>query len=152
MLFRSLLTDADLQFDLRELKDFLPRAQTADVVMGWRINRQDPFHRRANAAAWNWMVSHMFDIPVRDIDCAFKLVRTSFAQDAGLASTGAMISTELLVKCLAAGARLEEQGVMHRPRVAGQSSGANPRVVLRAFRELAGLRRSLRTLASGLPA
>ena len=147
-----LLTDADLQFDLRELEAFLPRAATADVVMGWRIVRQDPFHRRLNADAWNWLVSKLFDIPVRDVDCAFKLVRTSFAQGAGLTSTGAMISTELLVKSLAAGARLEEQGVNHRPRVAGESSGANPRVILRAFRELADLRRDLRSLASSRPA
>ncbi len=147
-----LLTDADLQFDLRELVDFLPRARTADIVMGYRINRQDPFHRRVNAAAWNWLVGRMFDIPVRDIDCAFKLVRTDFAQQAGLTSTGAMISTELLVTCLAANARLEEQGVMHRPRVAGASSGANLRVIVRAFRELARLRRSLRIRAAAQPA
>ena len=144
-----LLTDADLQFDLRELEGFLPRAASADIVMGWRINRQDPLHRRLNAAAWNWLVSRLFDIPVRDIDCAFKLVRTAFAQDAQLAATGAMVSTELLVKTLAAGARLEEQGVVHRPRVAGESSGANPRVVLRAFRELFRLRSSLRVLSAG---
>ena len=60
-----------------------------------------------------------------------------------------MISTELLVKCVAAGARLRELGVHHRPRVAGDATGANPRVVLRAFRELAELRRALGRLAPG---
>jgi hypothetical protein len=48
------------------------------------------------------------------------------------------------VKSLGAGARLEELAVHHRSRVAGDQSGANPRVVARAFRELLGLRRSLR--------
>lgn len=38
-------------------------------------------------------------------------------------------------------------GVHHRPRVAGRQSGASPRVVARAFRELSALRRSLRGLA-----
>ena len=61
-----------------------------------------------------------------------------------LEAVGAMISTELLVKCLAAGARLEELGVHHRPRVAGEQSGASPRVVARAFYELLLLRRQLR--------
>ena len=37
-----LLTDADLQFDLMELVDFLPLTTDADLVMGWRIDRQDP--------------------------------------------------------------------------------------------------------------
>ena len=139
-----LLTDADLQFDLMELVDFLPLTTDADLVMGWRIDRQDPPHRRLNAAAWNWLVRQAFDVPVRDVDCAFKLVRTRFAQDAKLTSTGAMISTEFVVKCMAGGARLEEHGVVHRPRVTGQSSGASPKVILRAFRELFVLRRQLR--------
>jgi hypothetical protein len=47
------------------------------------------------------------------------------------------------VRALAAGAQLEEIGVHHRPRTAGEQSGGAPRVVLRAFRELAGLRRQL---------
>jgi hypothetical protein len=138
-----LLTDADLQFDLSELEDFLPVAAHADIVVGWRIARRDPLNRRLNASAWNWLVRRMFHLPVRDVDCAFKLVRRDLLQQFALEATGAMISTELVVKCLAAGGRLEEIGVHHRPRVAGEQSGASPRVVVRAFYELALLRRRL---------
>jgi len=137
------LTDADLQFDLSELEDFLTPAANADLVVGWRILRRDPLNRRLNAAAWNWLVRRMFRLPVRDVDCAFKLVRRDLLERFTLEATGAMISTELVVKSLAAGARLEELGVHHRPRVAGEQSGANPRVVARAFFELARLRRTL---------
>lgn len=148
------LTDADLQFDLRELDEFLPFTARTDMIVGWRILRQDPVNRRINATAWNWLVRRTFHLPVRDVDCAFKLVRRELLQACDLQSGGATISTEILVKTLARGARLQEIGVHHRPRVAGTSSGANPRVVLRAFRELAGLRRSQRrTVASvGTPA
>ena len=135
-----LLTDADLQFDLRELEDFLPVAADADLLIGWRILRQDPLGRRMSAAAWNWLVRRVFQVPVRDVDCAFKLGRRELLQRVELTSTGAMISTELLVKCVAAGARMRELGVHHRPRRAGEPTGGNPRVVLRAFRELAELR------------
>jgi glycosyltransferase involved in cell wall biosynthesis len=142
------LTDADLQFDLAELEDFLPLAARADLVVGWRILRRDPLNRRLNAAAWNWLVRRMFRLPVRDVDCAFKLVRRELLEQVTLEATGAMISTELVVKCLAAGGRLEELGVHHRPRVAGDQSGANPRVVVRAFFELARLRRRLHAAGS----
>jgi hypothetical protein len=54
-----------------------------------------------------------------------------------------MISTELLVRCLADGARMKELDVRHRPRTAGRQSGNDPRVVARAFGELAVLRRQL---------
>ena len=42
-----LLTDADLQFDLDDLEDFLPLAAQADLVAGWRILRQDPLEPAA---------------------------------------------------------------------------------------------------------
>lgn len=145
------LTDADLQFDLRELERFVPLAAEADVLVGRRAQRQDPLVRRANAGAWNWLVRRMFALPVRDVDCAFKLIRAELLDGLELRSHGAMISTELLVRLLARGARLEQRDVQHRPRVAGEQSGASPRVVLRAFRELAWLRGELRGRPSPAP-
>ncbi|HXE44244.1 MAG TPA: glycosyltransferase family 2 protein [Conexibacter sp.] len=138
------LTDADLQFDLRELERFLPLVADADVLVGRRAQRRDPLLRRANAGAWNWLVRRLFALPIRDVDCAFKLIRAELLDGLELKAHGAMISTELVVRLLARGARLQERDVEHRPRVAGEQSGANPRVVLRAFRELVLLRGELR--------
>lgn len=137
------LTDADLQFDLSELEELLPYTWRADLIAGWRILRRDPLHRRVNAFAWNWLVRHIFDLPVRDVDCAFKLMRRELVPSSELRCSGAMISTELLVRATARGARIEEVGVHHLPRLAGQSSGARPRVILNAFRELAALHHGL---------
>src|SRR4051794_22139070 len=138
-----LLTDADLQFDLTQLEDFLPHAARNDVVMGHRLLRQDPLGRRMAAGAWNQLVRAVFRLPVRDVDCAFKLIRADFVTDMPLTCSGAMISTELLVRAIARGARVEQIGVRHRPRIAGHQSGTSPRVVARAFRELAAARREL---------
>jgi hypothetical protein len=79
---------------------------------------------------------------VRDVDCAFKLVRTELLQALELRSTGAMISPELVARSLARGARLVEVDVAHRPRMSGEQSGASPRVILRALSELRSLRMS----------
>ena len=139
-----LLTDADLQFDLDQIDRFVPLTADADLVLGWRIGRRDPLHRRVNAAAWNWLVRRAFDVQARDVDCAFKLLRRELVQHMALTSRGAMISTELVVRAQADGARVRELGVEHHPRVAGEQSGASPRVVLRAFDELRRLRHDLR--------
>lgn len=138
------LTDADLQFDLLELERFLPLAADHDLVCGYRIARADRLHRRLNAAAWNALVHALFDIPARDVDCAFKLIRRELVQDMVLVSDGATVSTELLARTQRAGARLAELGVHHRPRVAGRASGANPRVVFGAFGQLRVVRAELR--------
>jgi glycosyltransferase involved in cell wall biosynthesis len=138
-----LLTDADLQFDLRELEHFVEPAATHDLVVGYRLVRMDPLMRRVNAYAWNRLVGRVFDLDVRDVDCAFKLVRTELAQRLTLTADGAMISTELVARARLAGASIVELGVRHRPRVAGEQSGADPAVVISAFRELRRIRAEL---------
>jgi glycosyltransferase involved in cell wall biosynthesis len=140
-----LLTDADLQFDLRELDLFVPRAARADLVVGRRARRADPLGRRLAGASWNVVVRRLFRLPVRDVDCAFKLMRASLVQGLDLTADGAMVSTELLGRALAAGATVRELDVTHRPRAAGEQSGASPRVVARAVRELAALAPGLRS-------
>jgi glycosyltransferase involved in cell wall biosynthesis len=137
------LTDADRQFDLAQLDDFVIPAARADLVAGRRVDRADPLPRRAAAHAWNVLVRGLFGLPVRDVDCAFKLIRRDLLRSLDLTADGAMISTELVVRSVRAGARIEERDVEHLPRVAGRQSGLSPRVVARAFRELAATRRAL---------
>ena len=143
------LTDADCQFDLMDLVAAVPLAMSYDLVCGHRVRRADPLHRRLNAHAWNRLVRGMFGLGVRDVDCAFKLMRRDVVQGLALEADGAVVSTELLVRARLAGARIGELGVTHRPRAAGRSSGGNPAVVLRAFRELRELRAQLRAEAAG---
>jgi glycosyltransferase involved in cell wall biosynthesis len=140
-----LLTDADLQFDLSELARFAEPARRYDLLVGFRLARMDPVMRRVNAYAWNRLVGRVFDLDVRDVDCAFKLIRRELAQAVRLTADGAMISTELVARARLAGARIAEFGVRHRPRVAGSQSGADPAVVIGAFRELRRLHAELET-------
>jgi glycosyltransferase involved in cell wall biosynthesis len=137
------LTDADLQFDLAQIEDLLPHAGEHDVVVGYRVTRMDPLGRRIDAALWNRLVRLVFGLQVRDVDCAFKLIPRTLLDRFTLRSDGAMIDTELLLLCLRAGATIHEVPVRHRPRLAGEQSGANWRVVARAFRELGVLRQRL---------
>ncbi|HET6507470.1 MAG TPA: glycosyltransferase family 2 protein [Baekduia sp.] len=146
-----LLTDGDRQFDLNELPRLVAagaRAGGADLVVGYRIARADPAFRRLSAAAWNRLMRASFGVGVRDVDCAFKLVRGDAVRELPLESDGAMISTELLVRARLASWRLAEVGVTHRPRTAGSPTGGDPRVILRAFGERRALRRRLREQAA----
>ena len=66
-------TDGDNQFDVSQISLFIPYTSEYDGVIGFRLNRQDSWMRKANAWAWNWLVRWMFGLRVKDIDCAFKL-------------------------------------------------------------------------------
>jgi glycosyltransferase involved in cell wall biosynthesis len=134
-------TDGDGQFDLNEIDSFLARADEADVVVGFRHKRADHLGRRVNTWLWGLAVRCLFNLRVRDIDCAFKLLsRDALDRIGPLTASGAVISTELLVGARRAGIPIIEIGVDHYPRRAGSPTGASPRVILRALRELLILR------------
>lgn len=136
-------TDSDGQFDVAEIDRLLPNAADFDAVLGYRAERRDHLGRKVNTFMWRLIIEASLGLRVRDMSCAFKLMRRSCLERITLESQGAMVSAELLVKLERAGARIKEVPVSHYPRRAGTATGANPAVVLRAFRELARLRRDL---------
>jgi glycosyltransferase involved in cell wall biosynthesis len=140
-------TDSDLQFDLSELERFLPRLKEADLVIGYRHARSDPWHRRFFGHGWSWLVNLLFGYTARDIDCAFKLFKRRVIETIQVESGGAMFSAEFLVRAKLAGFKIVEEPVNHYPRVAGSQTGARPDVILRAFRELLKLRWTMWTKA-----
>ena len=134
-------TDGDGQFIPDELASFLPAvARGADMVIGYRNPRRDPPLRLLFAEGWRFLVHLLFGYTARDIDCAFKLMQREVWQRVQVRSGGATFSAELLTKARRCGYQVIELPVTHRPRLAGQATGAKLHVILRAFRELAWLR------------
>jgi len=144
-------SDADLQFDLDELATLLSHAREFDVVAGYREPRRDPWGRLVLAWGWGTLVNRLFGLGVRDIDCAFKVFRRPVIEAIPIASVGAFINTEILVRARQAGFRIHQVPVSHRRRRHGRQSGARPRVILRALIELATLYRELRRRPDGQP-
>ena len=142
-------TDGDGQFDIRELPKLIDLLDACDFAVGYRLHRADSWIRRLNAFCWGVLVRLLFDLRVRDLDCAFKLLPKSLIDQLELHSEGALISTELLAKARRRGLRIAEVGVSHYPRITGKQTGANIKVILKAFRELFRLRRHIRR--EGLP-
>jgi glycosyltransferase involved in cell wall biosynthesis len=136
-------TDGDGQFDFEELEHVLPLLSQYDIVSCYRMQRSDAFLRKCNAWAWGGLVRALFHMKLRDIDCAFKVYPRRFLDRIELKSTGALIDTEMLAKATYLGYRIGQIGVHHYPRTAGQQTGANLRVILRAFKELFRLRRHI---------
>jgi glycosyltransferase involved in cell wall biosynthesis len=137
-------TDGDGQFDITELPNVLPLSAHCDIVSGYRLNRQEGLLRKINAFCWTKLVGFLFDLKLRDIDCAFKLYKRELFDTIEMHSTGALIDTEILARAVRKGYTIAQIGVHHYPRTAGQSTGANVKVILRAFKELFKLRKQIR--------
>lgn len=129
-------TDGDGQFDFEEIPKILPLLETHDIVSCYRIDRKDPFMRKLNAYCWSRLVNFLFGFGLRDVDCAFKIYPRSLFDRITMKSTGALIDTEILAKAHYLGYRIAQMGVHHYPRTAGQQTGANLKVIARAFKEL----------------
>ena len=134
---------ADNQFDFNEIHLLLEALDGADIVSGYRAEREDTFVRRLNAFGWNTLVRVLFGYLCRDIDCGFKLFRREVLDHVVIESDGAMIDTELLAGARARGFRIADVPVTHLPRVAGEATGANIKVIAKAFRDLARFRQRL---------
>jgi glycosyltransferase involved in cell wall biosynthesis len=137
-------TDGDGQFRVADLALLLPGLERADCVAGYRLERRDRLLRRVNGAAWTFLVDVLLRLRLRDVDCAFKVFRRSVLEGLPVSSRGATVSAEILAHLRRRGARIVQVGVPHHPRTAGRASGGDPRVILRALRELSRLRVGLR--------
>lgn len=138
-------TDSDGQFDFSEVGKFLERRNEGDLIIGYRIRRVDPFLRKVNALLWGLLPRLFFGLKVCDLNCGFKLIRKRvIGEIEPLESDGAFITAELLIKAKKRGFKISEVGVRHFPRTAGSQTGANIRVILKAFKDLLSLWRKLR--------
>ena len=90
----AFFTDGDRQFDVRQVGDLIARIDGADVVVGWRLDRKDNAIRIANAHAWNGLIRNLLNVPVRDVDCAFKLFRREVLAGLEIEAGGAMRGAE----------------------------------------------------------
>ncbi|MDD5085088.1 MAG: glycosyltransferase family 2 protein [Candidatus Omnitrophica bacterium] len=140
-------TDADRQFDITGLDVMLPiiRTDTVDLLIGYRIDRQDPFLRRFLSWGFNSLVGFIFDLNVKDIDCAFKVFRRHVFDKIEVRSKDFFVNTEILVKANFYGFRIVEVGVPHFPRQAGKST-VSFKYIPRTLRELTRIWLEMREL------
>jgi glycosyltransferase involved in cell wall biosynthesis len=130
-------TPSDKQFKFSEITLLLDKLTPGvALVSGWRVKRQDNFIRRMNGRGWNTVVMILFGRTIHDIDCGFKVFRREVLQHIHLESNGAMIDTEMLAELRARGFKMTDVPVTHLPRTAGSPTGANLKVIFRAFRDL----------------
>ena len=143
-------TDADNQFDVTELTKMLPLIGEAELVIGYRADRKDPFGRIAAARVYNFLIWLIFGLRVRDVDCAFKLVRAEIFDRISLDYDTGISDAELLVKAKRSGYRIAEVPVSHRLRKAGKAvfheggfGLVKPSVVLNLLKDILKLKKEI---------
>lgn len=134
-------SDADGQYDPTDLPAFLERIDGADIVAGYRVRRADPGIRRLLSDGYNALARLLIGVPLRDLNCAFKLMSRDVFRRLGVASTDFLVNADFVLRARTAGLLLVEVPVRHRPRRAGRST-VRPTHILGGLLGLARLRLS----------
>lgn len=145
-------TDGDAQYDPAELKLLWEQlTPEADLVNGYKISRSDPVHRIIIGRMYHHIVSVLFGLTVRDVDCDFRLMRRRIFERINLEKTSGVICLEMMKKITDGGFRIVEVPVHHFHRAFGKSQFFNfPRIfktgvdVMRLWFELVIRRKHLR--------
>src|SRR5438445_12281880 len=151
-------TDGDAQYDPGEMSALWSQLTAdADMVNGYKISRSDPLHRIVLGRLYHHIVSMMFGLTVRDVDCDFRLMRRAIFERINLQKTSGVICLEMMKKIQDAGFRIVEVPVHHYHRAYGKSQFFNvPRIlktaidVLRLWYSLVIRRQHLREPAPAL--
>src|SRR5579862_3779818 len=125
-------TDGDAQYDPAELSLLWARfSPDADLVNGYKISRSDPLHRIVIGRLYHHIVSVLFGLKVRDVDCDFRLMRRSIFDRIDLEKTSGVICLEMMKKIHDAGFRIVEVPVHHYHRAFGKSQFFNFRRIFK---------------------
>ncbi len=141
-----LYTDADLPFDLHEVRRAvrLLEAQKADVVSAYRFDRtSEGLLRTIYSFFYNSLVRALFGLAIKDVNFSFKLFKRQLLGTFTLKSDGSFIDVEFLCRARKAGAHIIQIGVDYFPRSRGVSTLSSPTVIVKILREMAALRREV---------
>ncbi|VTS04740.1 glycosyltransferase family 2 protein [Tuwongella immobilis] len=118
---RVAFTDADAQFDLADLGRLLSLSNQAPIVVGYRVDRQDPWRRRFFSWGYNRLIRLLLGTHVRDVDCALKVFDRNTLMRILPQARNFFVNTEMLSMAQKLGIRVLESGVRHRHRRHGTS-------------------------------
>jgi glycosyltransferase involved in cell wall biosynthesis len=125
-------TDGDGQYDVQDLRRLVPLLTSdVDVVNGYKRKRADAAHRVILGEIYRRLARRLFRLPIRDVDCDFRLVRRKAIQGIELVSASGVVCTEMIYKLHRAGCRFAEVEVPHYRRRYGHSQFFTVRRVAR---------------------
>ncbi len=118
-----LTLDSDGQFDAAEFPSLWAELKRGgyDLVTGYRRKKQDRITRVLADRAFNLLVRGLFGLPMRDTNCAMKLIDGDAARSLKVDARGFPTPTELLVKAQTLGYHIGEVAITHHERAGGKT-------------------------------
>ncbi len=130
-------TDGDGQYDVKELPLlFKALKNNVSFVNGVKMNRSDPIYRVVIGKLYNFVVRLLFLLPLKDINCDFRLLKADLIKNVSFQSRSGTICIELVKKAQKNGAVFAQVPIHHYPRRFGKSQFFRPKKILKTMYEL----------------
>jgi glycosyltransferase involved in cell wall biosynthesis len=114
----------DGQYDAKELTKLTPNIENADMILGWRVDRNDPPIRLFQSNVYNALLNLLFNINLHDVN-TIRLMKRSIIKQISLHSTSAFVDAELAIHAKHEKFRIIEVPVEHKKRLKKGATGGN---------------------------
>ena len=131
-----LYMDSDLPLDFDDVAAAIPQIDDADILIGYRLTRDEPIKRKILSRGYNLLIRTLFGLKVQDVNFSFKLFKREILTNVQLQSEGSFIDAELLIEAHKQGRVIKEIGLDYHPRVAGESTLVSIGVIKKCFSEM----------------
>ena len=119
----------DNQIPAEEVMKLIPHTPKADMIIGWRVNRQDPPERLRQSKIYNWLLRVLFGLTLHDVN-SVRLVKKKLFDRIILHSRSAFVDAELAIRAKRLGFRTLEVPIAHRGRDSTGAGGGKLRTIL----------------------
>lgn len=138
---------ADRQNPPGEIINYLPLIENgeADIILGYRVKRADPFYRIVFNKVYHFCLRLFFGLKFRDIETC-DLYKKEVLDKIQIESEGVFLKVEIVVKALHMGYKIKEVPIVHYPRIAGRQTGIKPRWAFKAIKDMLTQRKKIKAL------
>ena len=128
--------DADGQFEFSQLNRLIPYIEDYGIVTGYRKQRKDNFYRLALGKLLAGLVFLLLGLKLKDVNCGFKLFEKKVFNGKQVHSSAGIFYAEILLRAKKDGYKIKEVPIEHFPRLRGRQSGASPKIIFGAIKDL----------------
>ncbi|HEY8272110.1 MAG TPA: glycosyltransferase family 2 protein [Pseudobdellovibrionaceae bacterium] len=141
--------DGDGQFTAKDLAKMIDKLkeEAADIVVGWRVKRNDPLDRIIMNRGFTWVTQTLLGCKLHDLNCGYRVMTKKAADLISVKFKEKFVGPEIYARACQHNLRMVETPVDHFPRIAGESvyTGSKISSVLKMISYLWTLRTEIKS-------
>jgi glycosyltransferase involved in cell wall biosynthesis len=114
--------DGDGQFTGNDLVPMIQKLTSgADIVVGWRVKRNDPIDRIIMNRGFTWVTQTLLRCKLNDLNCGYRVMNKKSAELINIEYKEKFVGPEIYARACQNSLIMTEIPVNHFPRIAGES-------------------------------